>query len=452
MTAGLEPATVVAGRGRAPVRFNPFSAEFRRDPYPMYRGLRETRPVHKTMGMWVLTRHADVRAVLRDRSFSAGLIPDLVGRQASRDEATDPAAVGRIRRLGEKSLVFTDNPEHARLRGLVNPVFTPQAIAALRPQVERTAAELLARALRDGGMDAVADFAAPLPLTVLSDWMDLPADLRDQVGQWTHEVRFLLEPGLMSGADFSRVAAVVETFAAMLAELVAERRVRPGDDLISRLGGAVTGGGDRLSDEEAAFVAIMCFVAGHETTKSLIGNGLLALLRHPEQEHRLRSRPDLVPTAVGEALRYDSPLQMTKRLATRDIEIGGQQVSAGDQLLLCLGAANRDPDAFDRPDELDVGRETDGHLAFGFGMHGCLGGLLASLQAEAAFGCLYRSGTTLRAEPGLDFADLEWQDHSFIVRGLKRLPVSFHGPTEVPSRGSRGGDRSGAVGVPLEAR
>jgi cytochrome P450 len=443
MTAGLESAAV-AGRGRAPARFNPFSAEFRRDPYPMYRGLRETRPVHKTMGMWVLTRHRDVRAVLLDRSFSAGLIPELVGRQASRDQAADPTAVGRIQRLGEKSLVFTDNPEHARLRGLVNPVFTPQAIAALRPRVERTAAGLLARALRDGGMDAVADFAARLPLTVLSDWMDLPPGLRDQVGQWTHEVRFLLEPGLMSAADFSRVAAVVETFAAALAELVAARRAQPGDDLISRLAGAVTGGGDRLSDEEAAFVAIMCFVAGHETTKSLIGNGLLALIRHPGQQERLRARPDLVPGAVGEALRYDSPLQMTKRLATRDIEIGGQRVPAGDQLLLCLGAANRDPEAFDRPDDFDIGRNADRHLAFGFGMHGCLGGLLAALQAEAAFGCLYRSRVTLRADATLDSGGLEWQDHSFIVRGLKRLPVSFHGSPDVPPHGSRDHRAAGA--------
>jgi hypothetical protein len=428
MTADLEPAAVAAtGRGRAGARFNPFSAEFRRDPYPMYRYLRETRPVHKTMGMWVLTRHRDVQAVLRERSFSAGLIPELVGRHASRDPSADPAAVGRIQRLGEKSLVFTDNPEHARLRGLVNPVFTPQAIAALRPRVERAAADLLAAARRRGGMDAVADFAAPLPLAVLSDWMDLPPGLREQVGQWTHEVRFLLEPGLMSAADFSRVVTVVETFAAALAELVAARRVRPGDDLISRLAATVTGGGDRLSDEEAAFVAIMCFVAGHETTKSLIGNGLLALLRHPEQEQRLRARPDLVPSAVGEALRYDSPLQLTKRLATRDIEIGGQQVRAGDQLLLCLGAANRDPEAFDRPDDFDAGRDTGGHLAYGFGMHGCLGGLLASLQAEAAFGCLYRSGVTLRADVALDAEGLEWQDHSFIVRGLKRLPISLHG-------------------------
>jgi cytochrome P450 len=414
----------------APARFNPFSAEFRRDPYPMYRALRETRPVHKTMGMWVLTRYADVHAVLRDRTFSAGLIPELVTRQAGRGPAgaagaVDADSVRRIARLGEKSLVFTDNPEHARLRGLVNRVFTAEAVSRLRPRVEEVAARLLARARTRGEIDAIADFAAPLPLTVMCDWMALPPALRERAGEWTHDVRFLLEPGLMSAEDFTRVGAVVRAFAAALAGLVAERRARPGPDLVSRLAGVVTGNGDRLDDEEAAFVCIMCFVAGNETTKSLIGNGLLALLRHPEQAERLRRDPGRLGAAVDEALRYDSPLQMTKRLATRDVEIGGKLVPAGDQVLLCLGAANRDPAAFGRPDDFDIGRDAPVHLAFGHGMHGCLGGPLAQLQAEAAFDCLYRRAgpVALAVQPD----ELEWQDHSFIVRGLKGLPVSLRG-------------------------
>ena len=402
------------------VRFNPFSAEFRRDPYPMYRNLRETRPVHKTMGMWVLTRHSDVRAVLRDRRFSAGLIPELVSRHANR---VSGVSVDRIGRLGEKSLVFTDNPEHARLRGLVNRVFTAPVIAVLRPRVAEVARQLVRGAVRDGGMDAIADLAAPLPLTVMCDWMALPRGLREQVGQWTHDVRFLLEPGLMSAEDFTRVGAVVEAFAGALDEVVAERRARPGDDLVSRLASAVTAGGDRLSDEEVVFVCIMSFVAGNETTKSLIGNGLLALLQHPEQSARLRRGPDLLRSAVGEALRYDSPLQLTKRVATRDVEIGGKQVREGDQVLLCLGAANRDPEPFADPDEFDIGRDAEGHLAFGYGMHGCLGGLLAQLQAEVAFECLYRATERMELAAG----PLEWQDHSFIVRGLKHLPIVLRG-------------------------
>ncbi|WP_246271240.1 cytochrome P450 [Amycolatopsis acididurans] len=390
------------------VRFNPFSADFRRDPYPVYAALREDKPVHKTLGMWVLTRYADVRAVLLDRGFSAGLIPRLVSQQADRVSGED---VARIERLGRKSLVFTDNPEHARLRGLVNRVFTAPAVAKLRRLVTTIAGDLVDKALANGGMDAIADFAAPLPVAVLCEWMALPSGLREHVTQWTHDIRFLLEPGLMKREDFTRVAAVTERFAHALDAVVAARRDQPGEDLVSQLLAARTGGGDRLRDEEVVFVCIMCFVAGNETTKALIGNGILALLRHG-------ARPEPAKAAVGEALRYDSPLQLTKRLATRDTEIGGTTIRAGEQVLLCLGAANRDPAVFGDPDTFDPGRDTTGHLAFGYGMHGCLGGLLAGLQAETAFETLFRHEVALRKQP------LEWQDHSFIVRGLARLPVS----------------------------
>ena len=391
----------------APIRFNPFSADFRRDPYPAYRQLRETKPVHRTMGMWVLTRHADVQAVLRDRAFSAGLIPDLINRQASRLAQQD---VAQIQRLAQKSLVFTDNPDHARLRGLVNRVFTAHAVA------ER----LVEGAWSQGGMDAIADFAAPLPITVMSEWMALPDGLRQHVGQWTHDIRFLLEPGLMSAEDFAHVCDVVQAFAHELGLVVAQRRSRPGEDLISELLAVETAGGDRLTDEELVFVCIMCFVAGNETTKSLVGNGLLALLQHPDQDALLHRQPEHLKGTVAEALRYDSPLQQTKRLATRAVEVGGEQVREGDQVLLCLGAANRDPAQFDRPDEFDITRSAKNHLAFGHGMHGCLGGLLAELQAEVAFECLYRRAESLELGSG----ELEWHDHSFIVRGLKQLPVS----------------------------
>jgi hypothetical protein len=367
------------------VRFNPFSAEFRRDPYPLYRQLREAQPVHRTLGMWVLTRHADVQSVLRDRTFSAGLIPQLVSKQADRLSQDN---VARIARLGQKSLVFTDNPDHARLRGLVNRVFTTQAIAKLRPLVSDIAERLVQRAWDNGGMDAIADFAAPLPITVLCEWMALPDSLRERVGSWTHDIRFLLEPGLLKADGFKQVCDVVEVFAHALDDVVAERRSRPGDDLISGLLAAETGGGDKLSDEELVFVCIMCFVAGNETTKSLIGNGLLALLRHPAQDDQLRRRPECRNGAVDEALRYDSPLQLTKRLATRDVQIGEARIREGDQVLLCLGAANRDPAVFSRPDEFDITRDAKGHLAFGYGMHGCLGALLAELQADVAFECL----------------------------------------------------------------
>jgi cytochrome P450 len=305
----------------------------------------------------------------------------------------------------------------------VNRVFTARAVAGLRTRVRDVAGRLVQQAQADGGMDAITSFAAPLPVTVMCDWMALPDSLRGHAGHWTHDVRFLLEPGLMNAGDLTRVSDVVEAFARALQEVVSRRRSAPGDDLISQLLAARTAGGDKLSDEEIVFVCIMCFVAGNETTKSLIGNGLLALLKHPGQSDRLRREPGLLSGTVDEALRYDSPLQMTKRLAMSDVEIGGQRIREGDQVLLCLGAANRDPAVFSSPDEFDVTRGATEHLAFGYGMHGCLGGMLARLQAETALGCLYGHGVQL----GLLTTQLEWQDHSFIVRGLKHLPVSLRG-------------------------
>ncbi|MGW4352056.1 cytochrome P450 [Nocardia sp. NPDC004582] len=402
----------------ARARFNPFGAEFRRDPYPMYHALRAQRPVHKTLGMWVLTRHEDVRAVLTDRRFSAGLIPQLVSEQAQRLGQTD---VDRIARLGRKSLVFTDNPDHARLRGLVNRVFTAAAVEELRPVATSFTERRLRRARSEAELDVVADLAAPLPISVLCEWMALPAALRERVGPWTHDIRFLLEPGMMQEADFIRVREVVELFAAALGEVLEQRRREPGEDLVSRLLATRTAGGDALSDEELIFVCIMSFVAGNETTTSLIANGTLALLRHPEQARMLRDGAVPVRTAVTEALRYDSPLQLTKRLATRDVEIGGEVIRAGDQVMVCLGAANRDPAVFERPDEFDLLRGGAGHLAFGHGLHGCLGGQLAELLAETAFEGL----RGLEMTPLTD--EFEWQDHSFIVRGLARLPVAIRG-------------------------
>ncbi|MFC0451218.1 cytochrome P450 [Rhodococcus jostii] len=395
------------------MRFNPFSADVRRDPYQTYRQLREA-PAHKTLGMWVLTRHADVKAVMRDRSFSAGLIPQLIRRQADRFA---PGEVGRIERLATKSLVFTDNPDHARLRALVNRVFTAQSIAALRPRITLVAEQLLQDARDRGEMDAIADFAAPLPIQVMCDWLALRGSIRAHVGQWTHDIRFLLEPGLMQGHDLRHVHTVVEEFAQALAEVIAQRRAQPGDDLISRLLAEETAGGDRLSDEELIFVCIMCFVAGNETTKSLVGNGLRALLLNPDQDRQLRALPVLAQGAVREALRYDSPLQLTKRVATRDVG----RIRAGDQVLLCIGAANRDPEVFADPDRFDITRNDEEHLAFGHGMHGCLGGALATLQAEVAFETLYRRAEGLRLLTDRH----QWQDHSFIVRGLKHLPVAL---------------------------
>lgn len=400
----------------APVRFNPFSDEFRADPYPMYAALRERAPVHRTMGMWVLTAHADVRAVLRDRAFGVDVIPLALRRQAARLGVT---GTERIDRLAAQSLVFTENPDHARLRALVNRVFTASAATRLRPRIAARAEQLAAAVWHGGETELVGAFAGPLPVLALCDWLGLPEHLHPLVGGWTHDIRFLLEPGLMTAADFARVRTVVDTFTGELRAVIDRRRAEPGADLVSLLLASRTGAGDRLTDDELAGIGVMCFVAGVETTKSLIGNAVLALTEHPAAQDRLRADPALIGTAVAETLRYDSPLQHTKRVARRDTPLGGHLLRAGDQVLLCLGAANRDPAAFPDPDTFDPARAPGAHLAFGHGLHGCLGAPLAELQARIALGCLLRlPGRLVRAgEP-------EWQDHSFIVRGPRRLPLA----------------------------
>ncbi|GAA1854556.1 cytochrome P450 [Pseudonocardia ailaonensis] len=402
------------------MRFNPFAPAFRQDPYPQYAALRAQPPI-RTLGMWVLTRHADVLAVLRDRTFSAELIPALVARHGG---DTD-----RILRLGRASLVFTDNPAHARLRGLVNRAFTPAAVAELEPAVR----EIAGRRVADLRHDLMAEVAVPLPVEVLCTWLGLPAELHDMVAGWTHDVRFLLEPGMLRGDDLARVADVVDTFAGALTEVLHDRPA----GLLTRLAEARTSGGHRLADEEIALLGIMCFVAGSETSTALIGNAALAVLHDPVT-------PEQVPAAVRETLRHESPLQMTKRIATRDLEIGGAAIAAGDQVLLCLAAANRDDAVFPDPDRFDVARPPGPHLGFGFGMHGCLGGALAELQAGAVLDALVRTPVELAGE-------VRWQTESLIVRSPVALPVRrVDGAATAPSRLPR--ESFSGAGVPMRSR
>lgn len=375
------------------MRFNPFAPAFRQDPYPHYAALRAEPPA-RTLGMWVLTRHADVLEVLRDKTFSAELIPALVARHGGETD--------QVLRLGKASLVFTDNPDHARLRGLVNRAFTASAVAALEPLV-RGHAERLVAACHSGELmgELMGEVAGPMPVAVLGDWLGLPAELHGLVAGWTHEVRFLLEPGMLRGEDLERVASVVETFAASLREVRA-----PG--LLRELSAVRTTGGDRLTEEEVALLGIMCFVAGTETTAALIGNAAL---------HASHVAPEQVPAAVRETLRFDSPLQMTKRIATRPVEVGGATIAPGDQVLLCLAAANRDPAVFADPDVFDPDRPPGPQLGFGFGMHGCLGGALAELQARAVLDALVERG--LRPD-----GEVRWQTESLIVRAPVALRMA----------------------------
>jgi len=404
----------IAARNR--VRFNPFSDEFRCNPYAMYKRLRSEDPFHRAMGTWVLTRYRDVAAVLRDRRFSSMLFPEMVKRNKPDmgDLGQDP-----IEAFVAKAIVFTENPDHARLRQLVNPAFNPQAIQLERPLIERIADELLQQGLARGHFDGIAEFADPLPLYVTAERIGLPREIFPDIRNWTHQIRQLLDPGLMTKDDYRRVYDALHPFMETLRKMLPERRAKPGHDLMSQLL-ISRHRDDKLTDDEVILTCIMSFVAGTETTKFLVGNGILALLQHPDQAQLLRSNPRLMSSAVNEVLRFDAPLQQTKRVALEDVSLGEVTVKEGEQVLLCLGAANRDPEQFDQPDCFNIARNSNNtHLGFGHGMRTCLGGGMASLEAEVAFQKLFLSGVQIQ----LASTDLHWQQESRILRGLTDLSL-----------------------------
>lgn len=420
------PDTVKVRKGVASaiperVRFNPFNPEFRRDPYPVYAALRAREPVKRVFGSWLVSRHADVLAVLRGRQFSSSRIPALVKRRGGGLERAAAGDYDGIESFIAKAIVFTENPDHARLRRLVNNIFDAGAIAAERPAIEAIAHELLAQPLADGGMEALADFADRLPMYLMCHRMGLPRAMGPAMRDWAAEARMLLDPTLMAPADFARAEAVVREALAYLAGVVEERKRRPGDDIISILL-ANRDRDDRLSEQEVALTCLMSFVAGHETTKHLIGNGILCLLRHPDQAALPRADPALAANATEEVLRFEPPLQQTKRVAIADAEIGGVEIREGEQVLLLLASANRDEAVFADPDRFLITRgDLQAHVGFGYGMRACLGGGLANLEATIAFEMLF--GGDIRLELATD--DVAWQDSAVILRGMKQLPLRF---------------------------
>ncbi|HEV8677156.1 MAG TPA: cytochrome P450 [Methylomirabilota bacterium] len=387
--------------------FNPLLAEFHANPYPFYHRLRREDPVHhSTLGPWVLTRYDDVELVLRDSRFGrAGFTPFL-----DTDEDRLPP-----------SMLFRDPPDHTRLRSLVSRAFTPRVIEAMRAHIQEIVDRLLERVRAAGAMDLIADLAYPLPVTVICEMLGVPVEDQARIQQWSTDVARSLDAIGMTAdpqvAERGRIGrrALADYFRALLPE----RRRHPREDLLSSLIAAEERG-DRLTEGELLTTCILLFVAGHETTVNLIGNGVLALLRHPDQLARLRENPGLITSAVEELLRYDSPVQRTGRIPTADVEIDGRTIPKGSMVVAAIGGANRDPAHFPEPDRLDLGRPDNRHLAFGFGIHFCLGAALARVEGQVAI------GTLLDRLPGLALATdtPEWRESS-VLRGLKALPVRF---------------------------
>jgi cytochrome P450 len=395
------------------VLFNPFLPEFHADPYPFYRRLREQDPVHHSpMGFWVLTRYDDCVAVLRDQRFGREEFQQMLSAVYG-DETEKPAL--------PRSMLFRDPPDHTRLRALVSKAFTPRTIEVMRGHIQEIVDRLLGRALAQGGMDVIEDLAYPLPVTVICEMLGVPVGDHGSIRGWSADIARSLDaiglPTDQSIVDRGRAArrALADYFRA----LVPERRAHPRPDLLSGLLAAEEQG-DKLTEHEVIAMCLLLFIAGHETTVNLIGNGLLSLLRHPDQLARVQADPALIPNAIEELLRYDSPVQRTARIATTDVDLAGHQIAKGTMVVTALGAANRDPAQFAEPDRLDVTRRDVRHISFGYGIHFCLGAPLARVEGQIAL------GTLLRRAPRLVLAESspEWRESS-VLRGLKRLRVTF---------------------------
>jgi cytochrome P450 len=392
------------------VHFNPMDPAFMADPYPMYHRLRTEDPVHHNpLGFWVLTRYDDVAAALRDPRLVKEPIAAFV---AARFGAPVPA-IGL-------SMLDRDPPDHTRLRSLVSKAFTPRVVEVLRPHIREIVDGLLDAVAPAHTMDLIEDFAYPLPVIVICEMLGVPVEDHETFTQWGLDVARGLD-AIMLPPD-SEVARRSATARHELTEyfrsLIARRRASPRADLLSALIAAEEAG-DKLSEHELLATSILLLVAGHETTVNLIGNGTLALLRHPDQLRRLREHPELIGTAVEELLRFDGPVQRTARIPSEDVTFGGRTIGKGELVMPFIGAADRDPAQFPDPDRLDLGRTENRHLAFGWGIHFCLGAPLARVEGQIAI------STLVQRFPELAAGGEPEHRQSLTLRGLKSFHVTF---------------------------
>ena len=404
---------VSAGAGatpREPVELNVLDPVFRADPYPTYRTLREADPVHRlALGGWALLRYRDCAMALTDPRFGSSSPIDI--RSASALPADHPLVVL------SNSMLFLDPPEHTRLRGIVSKTFTRRAVEALAPRVEQLVDQLLTAAAERGEVDLVDDFAYPLPIAVMCELLAIPEADVAGFREWSRDLAGVVDIP-MDLSVIARGAKAGEWFIEYFHDLIPRRRAHPGDDLLSQLI-AAEDEGERLSHDELLATCVQLVFAGHETTQNLISNGTRALLEHREQFDRLREDPSLARTAIEELLRFDGPAQMSARWTNEDVEIDGRILKPGEPILVFLGAGNRDPEQFADPDGVDITRPDNKHLGFGGGIHFCLGGPLARLEARVAIAEL------VRRFPDMQLLEEPSYRPTLALRGLASLRVSL---------------------------
>ena len=386
---------------------NPIDPAFRADPYPFLKRLREYDPVNETpIGLFRLTRYDDVIRMLKE-------VPSGV-------RMADGSVFGAVPLSGGPGqfILQQDPPDHTRLRQLMNQAFTPRAIERLRPRVRTLVDELLDRVAARGEMDVIADLALPVPSTLICELMGVPVTDRDKFTDWTAAATHLLAAAISPPDVLERGITAVTALGDYFTALIAERRKSLTDDLLSGLIRAEEAG-DRLSPTELISQSIGLLIAGFETTIGLIGNGVLALIRHPDQIEKLRANPDLIHSAVEECLRFDGPITLTIRVTREDTRFGDKIIPRDRPVMCMLAGANHDPAHFPDPDRFDITRADNDHLVFGGGVHFCLGAHLARLEAQEAIGGLVRRFRGLE----LVSDELEWGRSLFHVLG--RLPVRF---------------------------
>ncbi|QBD74932.1 cytochrome P450 [Ktedonosporobacter rubrisoli] len=390
---------------------------FNQNPFPIWEQLRQNEPLYRMdlpdgSHAWMITHYDDILAISKDPRFirdAKKLVPEEVRENM-------PPSVAAVRRMLGQQMMNADPPEHTRLRQLVSKAFTPRMVEQLRGRIQQITDELLDRVEAHGQMDLIADFAFLLPVTVICEMLGVPVEDRDKFRVWSS---FLVKPREeQSQMEF---LTILNGFIDYIKALLEEKRSYPDEKLLSRLI-RVEEAGDKLSQDELISMAFLLLVAGYETTVNLIGNGSLALLLHPQQMRKLQKEPALIVNAVEELLRYSAPITLTQRWANEDVELHGKHIARGDAVYLALMAANHEPAHFPNPEELDLAREPNEHLAFGKGLHFCLGAPLARLEGQIAL------QTLLRRFPNLHLTvkpeELKWRA-SLGFRGLQALPVAF---------------------------
>ncbi|MBV9460038.1 MAG: cytochrome P450 [Bradyrhizobium sp.] len=405
-----------AGANESPL-FHPLSPDFIKNPYPHYERLRNTDPMHvNEHGAFVASRHAEVSLVMRDKRFGKDYVERTIRRYGPKimDEP--------MFRSMSHWMLQQDPPDHTRLRGLVVKAFTARRIEDMRPRIQEVVDQTIDAVEAAGHMDLIEDFAFRLPVTIICDMLGIPEEHREVFYNGSRSGGRILDPVPLSPEEITQ-ANMVDAMTKMYFEPLFEmRRRNPGDDLITQLIQAEEAG-DKLSNEEMTANIVLLFGAGHETTVNLIGNGLLALYRNPDQLALLKSNPSLITNAIEEFLRYDSSVQMTGRVALEDVEdVGGKRIPKGESVLCLLGSANRDSTVYsDHPDRLDLTRPNVRPLSFGGGIHFCLGAQLARLEAAVAISTLLRRLPELKLD---DAENPEWRP-TFVLRGLQQLPASW---------------------------